>query len=1024
VISQGRKLALISLACIVDGCNGSPSRVDVIGYPLTANVLDAMRGTRPYQLRLDNSHRHLPCSADTSQLIPSPSCITPSVAILRRLTQLASQVSESARKAPTADALWALALLDLSSGKPDTRQLDRAISRLLEVHARDSASASVLNHLAVAHFARASVRGDARDLYAALDDIERAWEHDSVSLAIRFNRAAIHTVLKTYRRGKAEWRLYDMVEKEEAWRTEAAVRERALTTARPAGTFVVAGERIRVDPQTAREFVLDSLLPAWAAARKRGDSTDTRKTHAQINLIAQELLATSGDSSVLHMAREAAPNAHEIVALGTLNLVNGTRHYRATLYASAGVMLAAAVEQLRSREANALADWASLMLGATEMASRRHDAAFRILQSVQRRAAARGDRALEARALLAAGIAIGRAGSMDQAEQFFVRARSIFSTINEVRNVAFMNAALADVQGQTGRSMEAANSSYRSYSVAARAAGSVRYEELLLVAQQLTDEGRLHAAAHVLSEALLAAEEVTRPKDVPETLARLALVQIAMGKLEDAVRTIAEARTAATRVDDPSMASRLSAELNRAEAQVLSASDPRAAMSLIDSARSYFKAIPVEDGALLLSRGRLALQLKDSTSAERDLAHAIRTVRSLAPSGRGAGARQLVSTLRDAHRTLIALALARGDTNRAFSRTVSLPSIDAGDSAGAVPLPPPSFSSAEVRFVVMPNTLLSWVRIGNRRSLVQTAITREELASQIARFINLVRSGDDTAQLRSLGNQLYRTLLAGHDQTLDRATGMDIYADGVIADLPMGVITDDGGQFVVERFAINNVIPNDAPRTNHGKVANRGPLLIGNPLWQRSDFPGLEPLKSADEEIRRIASLYPRHTALSGPSATKKALLEAMPNHNVIHFAGHSRIVVENPGASHIVLSAGKTFGEGVLYASDIAKLDLSAVKLVVLSSCGRTREGAGTGDVNGLVMAFLDAGVDAVVAGLWEVDDEAVVGFTTALHESLSRGSTLDAALKAARLADTANNQVPATKAIGFGTFVAYVKR
>src|SRR5688500_16247139 len=119
-----------------------------------------MRDTRPYQLRLDNSHRHLSCSpADTSHLIPSSSCVTPSATILRRLAQLASQVSESARKAPTADALWALALLDLSSGKPDTRQLDRAISRLLEVHARDSASASVLNHLAVAHFARASVRG-------------------------------------------------------------------------------------------------------------------------------------------------------------------------------------------------------------------------------------------------------------------------------------------------------------------------------------------------------------------------------------------------------------------------------------------------------------------------------------------------------------------------------------------------------------------------------------------------------------------------------------------------------------------------------------------------------------------------------------------------------------------------------------------------------------------------------------------------------------------------------------------------
>jgi len=154
--------------------------------------------------------------------------------------------------------------------------------------------------------------------------------------------------------------------------------------------------------------------------------------------------------------------------------------------------------------------------------------------------------------------------------------------------------------------------------------------------------------------------------------------------------------------------------------------------------------------------------------------------------------------------------------------------------------------------------------------------------------------------------------------------------------------------------------------------------------------------------VRQIASLYPRHTVLSGDGATKEALLAAMPKHDVIHFAGHSRIVVEDPSKSHMVLATGRSFGDGVLYASEIAKLDLRGVKLVVLSSCGRTREDArGMGEVNGLVLAFLDAGAEAVVAGLWEAEDEGLKQLMQRVHEPPTAYESSGASLRAAQLAN-----------------------
>jgi hypothetical protein len=61
----------------------------------------------------------------------------------------------------------------------------------------------------------------------------------------------------------------------------------------------------------------------------------------------------------------------------------------------------------------------------------------------------------------------------------------------------------------------------------------------------------------------------------------------------------------------------------------------------------------------------------------------------------------------------------------------------------------------------------------------------------------------------------------------------------------------------------------------------------------------------------------------------------------------------------------------------------------VVLSSCasaaGRTRAGEG---VAGLASAFLSAGVPAVVATLWPVDDVSTQRFIGRYYEALARGA------------------------------------
>ena len=81
---------------------------------------------------------------------------------------------------------------------------------------------------------------------------------------------------------------------------------------------------------------------------------------------------------------------------------------------------------------------------------------------------------------------------------------------------------------------------------------------------------------------------------------------------------------------------------------------------------------------------------------------------------------------------------------------------------------------------------------------------------------------------------------------------------------------------------------------------------------------------------------------------------------------------------------------DGILTALEVAELDLAGVELTVLSACetglGETGRGqaAGGEGLLGLQRAFQVAGRGAVVATLWDVDDEATRALMERFYENL----------------------------------------
>jgi CHAT domain-containing protein len=178
-------------------------------------------------------------------------------------------------------------------------------------------------------------------------------------------------------------------------------------------------------------------------------------------------------------------------------------------------------------------------------------------------------------------------------------------------------------------------------------------------------------------------------------------------------------------------------------------------------------------------------------------------------------------------------------------------------------------------------------------------------------------------------------------------------------------------------------------------------LCVGDPAFDPSTFAPLKYLPDARAEATQVANCYQKAQRLLEGQATKRRVLGAIAETDVLEIAAHAVVDDRSPLWSKLLLATepGQSGEAGALHAFEIYKLKFPNTRLVVLAACktatGRYYGGEG---VISLSRSFLAARVPLVVASLWAVDSEATAKLMINFHK-LRRGglSTVDA-LKSAQ--------------------------
>lgn len=188
---------------------------------------------------------------------------------------------------------------------------------------------------------------------------------------------------------------------------------------------------------------------------------------------------------------------------------------------------------------------------------------------------------------------------------------------------------------------------------------------------------------------------------------------------------------------------------------------------------------------------------------------------------------------------------------------------------------------------------------------------------------------------------------------------------------------------------------------------------------------GLPYLSGSLTEVDSI-SIYrnnPKDSILVGMQASEGVLRNLLGKYSVIHLATHGYLSNSASYASDLIpASADEQLSnsclflagaescmsnsrfspenyDGILSARELAEQDLSHVSLVVLSAC---QSGLGyicTDGVYGLQRGLKTAGVKAIIASLWSVDDQATMLLMRKMYEYLGQGNPLYEAFSKARL-------------------------
>lgn len=886
---------------------------------------------------------------------------------------------------------------------------------------------ALLTDISVAHHAYARDRHELRSYVIAAEAAQRAWSLDKTP-DTAWNRAVATAALHLRQEALAAWHDYLKLDPDSQWADEARKRMRALSRPTAAALWkkeepflaraVAADDRaeilriVRAFPFETRMLAEHTHLPDWAA-----DSSQPNFHLRFCRQVGRALSRASGESlladTVADIDRASAARRAEI-ARGLLVYKEGRAFYVATDFARAGEKFRVAADIL-VRAGSPFASVVRMYLASCD----RHVDDRRVIETIDTWLASgsldeRRHPAVAAQVHWVRGLSSLRLGRPQAAIDAYERALTAFQRLDERNNIARMHLILSEAYDYVGNTTAAWT--HRLSALELRAQDGDYSSQLLEVLRMFAAAAlreRLPAVAIVFLNAQIAAcDEPSRYDMRYHALLLRARAHRANRDAASATADIREARRFLPQIVDPAVREQsmydpevvrdrlsLTADLSERE-EILR----RAIQFAFD--KSF--AIPLVE--LYLQQGREDMRAGRWDAAVKALSAAIDRLEKERESIDGADERgSFLAARRSVHDTLVELLATRGDHRRAFEvveRSRARVLLDrVGDGAEPVPLD-------RIQAALDDETaIVEYARVGGRTGV--WLVTRrnmqffpiddseDDLRRLVDRFRIAIREGSEYEAM-DLARVVHDALIRPWYGAARGCERLVFVPGHVLSGLPFAA-THDGESFLIDRHVIST-----APSASvllacleydRTRVPARESALIIAPETGVSGIRDGSFLAASRAEVAGLEKQYPNGTILEGRRATRQEFAELAPFSAVIHFAGHA--TPERSAVPRLVFTPEGKDTEGFMHAEDIAALDLSATRVVMIASCnsGKEQGSVDNGGASSLARAFLAARVPIVIGSYWEVDDVATARLSQLFHSFLGRGEDAATALRSAQL-------------------------
>jgi CHAT domain-containing protein/tetratricopeptide (TPR) repeat protein len=925
------------------------------------------------------------------------------------------------------DTLTPAALASLGSARLITGNTAGAV-RALEASVHAGEDARNLSDLAAAYLARVDESHRVEDLARALEAAERATAMQADLPEALFNRALALEGAGLREQARAAWTKCLDVDRDGPWATEAREHQAGLaahverwedwiraTGLQPDHRFAdeVLLEGARRFAQPMREWVEQDAAVAWSRATEEHDERRRNTVAAMADAVGAALSAATAD----RMAEDAAgayrtTPKRERLAAANVAYAEGLARYRRHERASAGEQYAIA-ERAFLDAGSVQWMWAAVQKAVVDYQLRDLEAARAALTRVERASRELPYPIVRARVAWLSGLIDMQQGRLAQAIPSYRAAAVAFERAGELENAGHVYNTWADTLRILGDYQEGWRTLGRALVLSPSFREPIRrYLVFFNASLYARREGLLHASL-LFENGAVEQAELDRESPAAQVEARLRRAALfgELSRTGDSTADLIFAGDQLSHVKDATQAAYFNATKQAVEVEVFA--DRATAVRDADAALPVLeRAEPAEVPRLLLARARAQRYRRNWDDAEDSLSRAIDAFehrrRSLTASDDRIAYLDHGIAL---YRELAGIRLDRGaDSGEAFAVLERGRARTLFEDLGSTAAVPRAIREIQGRlpsdvtivvYSVLRERLLTWVIARNHVFFDDRPVLDTEIASRVEALQTVLDLGASTPQVVQAAGALQALLIQPWIAKVAPRTRLVFVPDGPLHRVPFALLPTTNGRWLGADHAIA-LSPSASLYVRDSKEAPRTspparPLLIGDWLPPGDAGSGLAALPDSGNEVREIARLYPAADVLVQRDATVTAFRRHIPLASLVHFAGHAVVDSYAPQLSRLVFTPepGQTEA-GFLYASDIARLDLAHVHVVVLAACdtadGPVRTGEG---VISMARAFLSAGAPTVVATLWKIDDRAARTAFVSLHRGIRDGLSVDEALR-----------------------------